>query len=344
MNTIRMIAITLPMTLLLACGGGGGASSTAVAPTTTPPTNMPGTDDPMTPGTGDPNMPPMVVEFEDLPTALIDATTARSRVTGSTSPTTNLDSTQIQSMFRSRATNGDRVTTSDTYVVTPTTPSGMDMSGSSINLDGATFTASLSNIATDIGDRFELLGVRSEYSSVMVHERATLAQHRAAGRNDDSDVFEYLSYGGWFVNSAFSVDMLTINDGSNESSLLVGISYGDATGSRPTARGTFNWGGSLVGVNKSSGDIIQGRLDMEVVIAGNLSPRANLNFENIVNITNGSSLPNIHWQHLFIATNGTFSSTTGGDINGTFYGANQAEVGGTINRDGIIGAFGGTRQ
>ena len=34
MNTIRMIAIALPMTLLLACGGGGGGGGTAAAPTT----------------------------------------------------------------------------------------------------------------------------------------------------------------------------------------------------------------------------------------------------------------------------------------------------------------------
>ncbi len=62
MNTIRLIAIALPMTLLLACGGGGGGS--AAAPTT------PNTPTPQT-----------------LPDALItDAEAARNRITDPTAP------------------------------------------------------------------------------------------------------------------------------------------------------------------------------------------------------------------------------------------------------------------
>lgn len=335
-----MIAIALPMTLLLACGGGGGGGTVAVGTPTTMTPNDPNTP----PTTNDPNTPPIMVRLEDLPTALItNPATARSRVTGSAQPSTSLDSSQIQNMFRSRATGMDGLVTSDAYVISPAMPSGMDTSSNSINLDGTTFTTSLNNVATDIGNRFGLIGVRSEYSLVMVHQGATLAQHRAAGRNDDSDVFEYLSYGGWFANSAFSVDMLTINDDSNESSALIGVSYGDATGSRPTRyqSGVLGiWNGVIAGINKNDGDIIQGGFQIEVDIASSM---ANINFINIVNITDGNTLQDMLWS-VSIATEGTFSSTTGGDIDGTFYGTEHTEVGGTFNRDNIIGAFGGTRR
>lgn len=38
-------------------------------------------------------------------------------------------------------------------------------------------------------------------------------------------------YGGWLTNSAFGVDMPTMDCGSREDSMLIGISRGDATGS-----------------------------------------------------------------------------------------------------------------
>ena len=57
MNTIRLIAIALPVMMLMACGGGGGGgSAVAVTPTTgTPDPNMAGGTNPPT-NTPDPNM------------------------------------------------------------------------------------------------------------------------------------------------------------------------------------------------------------------------------------------------------------------------------------------------
>ena len=331
MNTLRLIAIALPVMLLMACGGGGSGGGTVAAPTTPPTMMMPDMPDP--------------VMLEDLPTALIaNPATARGHINGSTAPSSTLTSTQIQSNFRSRATNnGDNVTTSDAHVVTPTTPSGSDMSGSSINLAGTTFTASLNNIATDIGGRFGLTGVSSEYSSVMEHRGVTLAQYRGAGRESDNDVLEYLSYGGWLTNSAFSVDMLTINDGSNESSLLIGVSYGDATGSRPTGTNSINWQGLVIGMHKTGG-VIQG--DAMITVENPSSNTIRLiEFANIVNLNDGTEVRDMNWVNVSIGTDGTFSrNTTNTNINGAFFGTDHAEVGGTFNRNGIIGAFGGTKQ
>lgn len=59
------------------------------------------------------------------------------------------------------------------------------------------------------------------------------------------------------------MDMLTINGGSNES-LLVGVNYGDASGSRPQVTETSRrarWNGLVVGVHKSSGDVIQEEIE-----------------------------------------------------------------------------------
>ena len=321
MNTLRLFAITLPMTLLLACGG-GGSSSTA------------------TPSTGGGNTP------QALPTALItDPVAARRGVRGSTPPTAT--ATQAQQTFQMRAMDADTLVESDVYLTTGGT-GGADVSTPSITIDGNTFTFSLNSIRQTFGDRFELTGISSQYEPVMVHNGVTLAQYQAAGRNDDSDVFEYLSYGGWLANSAFSVDMLTINDDSNESSALVGISYGDASGSRPTGTVDAQYDGLVVGVQKSSGDVIQGILSI-LIPASSLqtsggSPYITLiEFQDFVNF-NGALRPGtMSWTGVPIATDGTFSSTTGGDIDGAFFGDGHTEVGGTFNRNGFIGAFGGAR-
>ena len=146
------------------------------------------------------------------------------------------------------------------------------------------------------------------------------------------------------MESAFSVDMLTINDGSDdESSLLVGISYGEESGSRPTGTGFVDWFGSLVGAYKTSGDIVQGNAQIQVNLDSN---SINLiSFSNFRNLSNNTAIStDMIWINFPVDANGTFSSTTGGDIDGAFYGTGHTEVGGTFDRDGIIGAFGGTRQ
>ncbi|MCY4038882.1 MAG: hypothetical protein OXF09_05440, partial [Hyphomicrobiales bacterium] len=152
------------------------------------------------------------------------------------------------------------------------------------------------------------------------------------------DVLEYQSYGGWLTNSAFSVDMLTIDYGSREDSILVGLSYGDNTGSRPTVTASYN--GAMIGINKNDGGVVQGGVTIDVSVTSN---SANISFDGIVNINNGNTVGQMLWS-VPINTDGTFSSTTGGDIDGAFFGANHVEVGGTFNRDRIIGSFGARKQ
>ena len=318
MNTIRMIAIALPMTFLLACGGGGGGG-VATAPSTGG-------------GGGTP---------QALPTALITDAAAARNLTGSTAPTAN--ATEAQQAFRSRITDADRLVASDAYVVSSTIPNGATVStNGNVIIDGNTHRVSLEEVQMGVADWFNLTRFNSRYTPVMDHRRITLAEYRAAGRNG-SDIYEYQSYGGWLAFSAFRVDMLTINDGSDdESSLLVGVSYGEESGSRPTGTGNVSWLGSLVGMHKSSGDVIQG--NAQISINFDTSTDVFVIFDALANLNERSSISGMTWGPVTLENDGTFSSITEGDINGAFYGTTHMEVGGTFDRESIIGAFGATRQ
>ncbi|MCY4035642.1 MAG: hypothetical protein OXF29_08280 [Hyphomicrobiales bacterium] len=311
MNIFRITTKILALTLLVACGG-GGSSGTAATPAT-----------------------PQV-----LPDALItNVETARSRV-GGTTLTTTPTSTQIQQTIGSRVMDADTLMASDAYVVSAATPDGATVStNGNVNINGNIHRVTLEEIQMGVEDRFELTRFNSRYAHVMVDQGVMFAQYRAAGRND-GDVYEYQSYGGWLADSAFSVDMLTINDGSDdESSMLVGISYGEESGSRPTVSGNVSWTGAVIGVEQDSGDVIQGNVN----VGANISSEIVIIFDALVNINSGSSVSGIAWSGVAVETDGTFSSTTDGDVNGTFYGTGHTEVGGTFNRDGIIGAFGARR-
>ena len=319
-HIFHLAIITLSLALLAACNSGGGKA-----------TQLQSLHDPL----------------------ITDVVAARDLIGGAKTPVTALTSIQIQQAFRSIASNADTLTASDVYLTAPgiqgadTSVNCSAGSCSSITIGDVPFPISLDTIGTDIGDRFELAQVNSEYTPVMVHSGFTLAQHRAAGR-DNGDVFEYLSYGGWLANSAFSVDMLTINDGSNKSSLLVGVSYGDASGSRPTMKETDNnrrasWRGQVVGVHKSSGDVIQGHAGVTIKDIDTTQIDV-IAFYELRNLTSSAKLTSMRWEKVPIASNGTFSSTDRGDVDGAFYGTGHVEVGGTFNRRGIIGAFGGSRR
>ena len=323
MNIFRITLIVFSLAIVVNCGG-GGSSGTATPTTMNPPT--------ANGGGGQPTGP------QALPTALItDPSAARNFITDSTAPTTTVPM-EIQAAFQMEAMDADTFIDSDAFV------NGANISaGGGITLNDFTFTSSLENIRMGVADRFNLEGVSSQYSPVMDHSGITFAQYQAAGRTGN-DVLEYQSYGGWITNSAFSVDMLTIDRGSREDSILIGVSYGDATGSRPTGTGSGEWKGSAVGVHKTSGDVIQGTAEMAIV---NLNTATNINiiqFVTLKNLNGGNNVNSISWNNVPIATDGTFSSTTGGDINGAFYGAQGTEAGGTFNHSNIIGAFGATKQ
>ena len=352
-NLFRLTVIAFSLTLLAACGGdGGGGGVTATEPQPQP-------------------LPQPLIADTSEARRLLNERQTHPGVAPAAPLTTPLTSIEIQRTVRLRAMNADTLVAGDVYLTTPemqgedmpATPGmqGEDMtttcadgSCGDIPINGNMFTISLDNIGTDIGTRFGLTRVSSEWTPVMVHTRIPenpskkpiiLAQHRSAGL-DGSDAFEYLSYGGWLTESAFSVDMLKINDGSNESSLLVGLTYGTASGSRPMKGGGSNnqaWRGAVVGVEKSSGDTISGDLDILFFDLAGTTDLDEINLRNLVNLNTGADVDAIEWRNVPVNDDGTFKPASG-DIEGTFYGTTHQEIGGTFNRNGIIGAFGGVRQ
>ncbi len=333
MNIFRVTTITFALTLLVACGGGGGGTAAAPTPTMmNPPTDNGGGGQP----TGPQALPTALITDPAMARGFVNAQAQNAR-TQTTPPTAT--ATEIQTAFQMEAMDADTFIDSDAFVKSMSFSNGADISaGGGITLGDFTFTSSLENIRMGIADRFNLERVSSQYSPVMDYRGVTFAQYQAAGRTDDNDVLEYQSYGGWLTNSAFSVDMLTIDYGSREDSILVGLSYGDNTGSRPTATASYN--GAMIGINKNDGGVVQGGVTIDVSVTSN---SANISFDGIVNINNGNTVGQMLWS-VPINTDGTFSSTTGGDIDGAFFGANHVEVGGTFNRDRIIGSFGARKQ
>ena len=349
MNTIRMIAIALPVMLLTACGGGGsGGGGTAAAPTTLTPMTMmpPGTNDPMNPGTGDPMTPPPDNTPATLPTAPINATTARGYFTGSTIPSA-MDSDAIEGVFRSRASaTGADVLFEDIIEI--------GGSARTTSCNGTTCTGTLSdNTAleysfSEFGNTPEinsqaLLGFNDDYSLVMTWQDVTLAQGRAAGRLEGTS-YRFLNYGGWLTNSAFGVQHETADgSGNNDLSYITAYSFGIPSGSNPNlSAGVLIWDGAMTGANTQTGDFIQGQVE---VLIGADAPTfiGTLGFTSIRNLNTGEEIDSLNWSALQL-DKGSFLDTTNGTIEGTFYGTGHTEIGGTFNRGGFIGAFGATRR
>ena len=341
MNICRLVLIAFSLVLVTACGGGGGGGTVA-APST-------GGGGP----TGLENLPDPLIADASAARELIEAQQTDPSLMGRTATPTDhlLISPAIQEIFQDIAMDADTLIASDAFITTRDLPQGRDVSfRGPIIAHGVTFRASLDDISMEFADRFNVEMAGSRYTSVMVHRgRATLTQYQAAGRINENENLEYLSYGGWLTQSAFSADMFTVADasaGDSESSIIVGFSYGEASGSRPTAPGNNNaeWRGSVVGIEKNSGDVIQGDVDMTIQNVATNAFINNIGFTSLVNLNSRVVVSDMNWNQIPMTNEGTFSSTTGGDIDGSFYGSRHTEVGGTFNRDGVVGAFGGVRQ
>ena len=337
MNMLRLIAIALPVMLLMACGGGGGGTA---APTTM----MPGTDDPMNPGTGDPMTPPDNTPAT-LPTAPINATTARSHFTGSTAPSA-MDSDAIEGVFRSRASaTGVEVLFSDIVEIggsaRTTSCIGTTCTGTLTDNTALEYSFSEFGNTPEINSQ-DLLGFNDAYELVMIDEGVTLAQGRAAGRLEDTS-YEFLNYGGWLTNSAFGVQFeMADGSGNNDLSYLTAYSFGVREKSNPSVTsGRTIWDGVAVGASEQTGDFVQGRVQVEIAIDAPNTISA-IRFTEIHNLITNTPINSFIWSAIGI-TGGTFESDDS-NLQGAFYGTGHTEVGGTFNRNNIIGAFGATRQ
>ena len=240
MNTIRMIAVALPMTILIACGGGGGGGGTAAAPTR-PPTNMPDMPNPVT-------LPGYAITNLDI---------ARTAV-GGTAPTGNMTEMEIITAIQTRATAADTFEFSD-FSGTPDveiTCQNKFCSGSVP--DVGTLTFSLTGIedlslVNDTG----LVGFNSESQVVMEHQGATVIQSQSAGRQSDGTRLTFQTYGGWFDGSVFGVELIDVTESATTTNRFAAFSFGKNSGSNPGS--DANWNGVMVGADTATDHIVHGR-------------------------------------------------------------------------------------
>ena len=356
MNTIRMIAIALPMVLLLACGGGGG-SGTAVALTTPPTTTPP-------PTTGDPNMPRAVTLPGYAVTNLAEARTA----VGGTEPT-SMTEQQIISAIQTRATAADTFEFSDfsgTPDVAITCSNNSSCSGTVPDVGMLTF--SLIGIEDlSLVDDTDLVGFISDSQAVMVDggppiaadgtfvlvgsqvEQVTMIQSIAAGRQSDGTQLAFQTYGGWLTNSVFGVGSMNVTEGATTTNRLSSFSFGENTGSNPTIMASdggidASWEGVVVGKNTENGNLVQGGARISI-FSDNPNSITSVDFTEMKDLNTGNNVQDIipnSWNNIPL-NNGTFR-VADGSLEGTFYGSGHTEVGGIFNHSNIIGAYGAARR
>ena len=116
-----------------------------------------------------------------------------------------------------------------------------------------------------------------------------------------------------------------------------GVSIGIKSGSFPAASATYN--GVMLGVDRRSaqhGNMVRGDTRIDFTLPQLNDPRVSISFTNI----NGGSASSMNWRNLSVGSNGMFDH---GSINGSFYGPNHEEIGGTFNAHDVVGAYGAAK-
>ena len=122
------------------------------------------------------------------------------------------------------------------------------------------------------------------------------------------------------------------------------FSFGVPSESNP-AGGTLHWAGTLVGTDSGTGlhgTTILG--DVDILITDLLNPRIEIVLQGLVDFDRNSSLDRMTWSDVAVENGAFAAGTQGNRVDGRFYGPEHEEVGGTFERDGIVGAFGAQRQ
>ena len=346
MSVFRLIAITLPMTFLIACGGGGGGTAMTETPTTMPP----GTGDPVAPpGTGGPATPP--VALETLPDYTIaDLATTRTRFNG-TVPT-DMTEAQIVSGIQTIATTADTLIGGD-LVAEGQTGTSQNVA---VNCPGASCSVTITNVgsvafsingieALSPVDDTNLEGFDSEVRTVMVVDEATLIEGRAAARRANDTRLAFQTYGGWLTGSVFGVDVITVPESGNGTTfLLFPYAFGDASGTNPTGSSRIVWEGVVVGARANGAGLRQGVATVDIDDPSN--PDVDVSLTGIKGVGQGSLEEMETWEDITLMGGAFESKDTSRYIKGSFFGSGHTEVGGVFyssNQD-ITGAFGATRQ
>ena len=247
-------------------------------------------------------------------------------IAGGDAPPPELDATGINAAFARRIAAADTLLASNIAAQLTTDCS----TGATCRLIADTRTLSLSD---------PFLGNFAGYSfsaqPVMVKNAVTIVQAVSRGTNATTDTSEsHISYAGWLDGSAFGIRRTRLGDAD----ITAGLSIGDNSASTPAGAGAAMWSGVMVGSLGSNANVVQGdamlTLDLETA-------NVDIAFTGLRNLNTAANVASLEWNDLGV-TNGAFASANG-DLRGTFYGADYAEVGGTFERARIVGAFGAKR-
>ena len=340
MNTIRLIAIALPVMLLMACGGGGGGGTAAP---TTPMTMMP-------PGTGNPNMPGTDDMMTPPPNPLAGLANVNV-VADQNSPT-------IQAVERITGMTGANIFVSAAY---QTGNLMKNDSACSATTCGITIPEVHStrvipfNLANPHTSLFLLNNGEFILDSIdsMVTESITLGDVTFA-IGDATPTFvsasppyahlEFRTFAGWIDRSIFfGTTQIQIGE-TNPVYRFISHNAGvPATDNPSAAGGSATWEGSAVASIKADRTFILGDAEITVNFT---DTNVDLMFDEWRGLDNQelSSMQPITYNDLTLA-NGSFTSSVNNEqVQGRFYGTNHNEVGGFFNTMDVTGAFGGTRQ
>lgn len=313
---------------LVACGGGGGSSSNVTA-------------------SNGSESSPVPDNLSDIAWA-VDAAAARQAVAGSEALAITL--AQATQEITAIENNLDATSASDALVYqgtgslirVPATCSGLN----------CTFTLPDGTSETvNFGEPSQATGT-TEGQLIMAHNGVSLGQSRHREGKGTADQFELLVYGGWLTHSAFEIGVAAFPSFTrSEVSFALTLSYGDDAGTNPSENSgmTATWTGVMAGVDMSAANrenFIHGEATATVDFANS---DMDLTFSNLVDLNDAnrnSALNGMNWtwQDLSL-TDGAFQSgSSTNQIQGQFYGPNHEEVGGTFERNRVIGAFGAARQ
>ena len=322
MNTIRMIAIALPMTLLIACGGGGSSSNTA---TRTPTTMTPPTDNG---GGGDVN--PLAELGRFVSTA--GSQTIRDIQEITVTSGVNLLSSHAYADEMLGLVN--RASCNQTLCAI--------IFDSSLGSFGFQLTNSTPNLSF-FGDT--LNNTNSQITNGQNVDDVTLARGSLAGTKTNTPV-EFQTFAGWLDGSIFGTTQTSFGVSGSEQYRFVSYTVGVPTGSNPTTTGSqttpATWEGAVVASIKADRTFILGDAGITVDF---INTNVDLMFDNWRGLDNQavSGMSAISYEDLTLA-NGSFEGSGNEQVQGRFYGTGHTEVGGFFNTETVTGAFGGTRQ
>ena len=257
---------------------------------------------------------------------------------------------QIVSAIQSRATTADTFEFTD-FSGTPSvdiTCSNTNKSCSGNVPDVGTLTFSLAGIEDlSLVDDMGFMDFDSETQVVMMDGDATIIQSQAAMGQSDGTRLSFQSYGGWLTNTVFGVQRLDVLEAGETTTRYASFNFGKESGNNPTGTGTLQWNGVMVGTDTTTGDVIQGDMNISDIIA-TPNDLDQINFLNVKNLNTGRDVTfnNVNTLQFvgLTLTNGSFESANG-EVRGSFYGMNHGEVGGILNSStyNIIGAFAGKK-